>query len=181
MGLLSKCEAACSEEKRCSRPNMSLYSNPGSGLFSLFYPIASLIKADCILSVFWCLISPGLAGWLKWRPQTWLNWNPSTVVPRRTYTAGLMGLGENCLSQKCVAVFPVVEQKFTFVLKNSSLEIAQACATGSHLLKFPVVHLCCLFHKGLFFYQGIILWGALYILCVYCMNVYILLVDVVMH
>lgn len=51
----TRCVAACSEEKRCSWPNMSLYSNTHSilvlGALAL-YPIASLIGADYILSVY---------------------------------------------------------------------------------------------------------------------------------
>lgn len=74
---------------------------------------------------------------LKQRPQPYLRWAPSGT-PRSGRTAPRDG------SSLCVPT-----QRFTFVLKNRSLEVAQACVVGWLCLDLPVVRACC-FHNGPF-------------------------------
>lgn len=81
------------------------------------------------------VFNQSLMRWLKQRARTYLRRARSRGGPRRRRTAP----GEGPF-QKCVAVSPM--QRFTFVLKNRSLEIVQACVSESLCLELPVVRTC---------------------------------------
>lgn len=137
-----RCLAACSQEKRCSWPDMRLYTSTSQSWFLplVLYSISFLTEVDCIHSAFWCLISPWQIAEMKAANTSKLH-SPPGVAPRCTYTAGLGGLGELCSSQKCVAVYLAVEHRAEVYI-CSQIQFSWECTGLCYSITLTLVPSC---------------------------------------